>query len=81
MRAAELLNIKRSTLGDHIVRCAVRPAAASRWRTPSAPPPDADAAVAVGIDHRTAPLTLREALDFRRDGLDAAHRARAAAGA
>jgi len=29
--------------------------------------------VAVGIDHRTAPVELREALDFRREGLDAAH--------
>jgi len=31
--------------------------------------------VAVGINHRTAPVQLREALDFRRDGLDAAHAA------
>ena len=28
--------------------------------------------VAVGVNHRTAPVALREALDFRRDGLDAA---------
>jgi glutamyl-tRNA reductase len=31
--------------------------------------------VAVGIDHRTAPIELREALDFRRDGVEAAHAA------
>lgn len=31
--------------------------------------------IAVGINHRTAPVALREALDFRRDGLDAAHAA------
>jgi glutamyl-tRNA reductase len=31
--------------------------------------------VAVGINHRTAPVALREALDFRRDGLDAGHAA------
>ena len=28
--------------------------------------------IAVGINHRTAPVELREALDFRRDGLDTA---------
>jgi glutamyl-tRNA reductase len=31
--------------------------------------------VAVGINHRTAPVELREALDFRRDGLGAGHAA------
>jgi glutamyl-tRNA reductase len=31
--------------------------------------------VAAGIDHRTAPVELREALDFRRDGLEPAHAA------
>jgi glutamyl-tRNA reductase len=31
--------------------------------------------VAVGINHRSTPLELREAADFRRDGLDAAHAA------
>ena len=31
--------------------------------------------VSAGIDHRTAPVALREAADFRRDGLDAAHAA------
>jgi len=31
--------------------------------------------VAAGLDHRTAPVALREAADFRRDGFDAAHAA------
>jgi len=31
--------------------------------------------VAVGLHHRSAPVELREALDFRRDGLEAAHAA------
>lgn len=31
--------------------------------------------VTAGVDHRTAPVELRERLDFRRDGLEAAHAA------
>ena len=31
--------------------------------------------VAVGINHRSAPVQLREALDFRKEGLDTAHAA------
>ena len=70
-RAAELLSIKRSTLGDRIARCGLMDAgAAAAADVAVSVPHDPTRPIVADLNHRTASVELRDALDCRTRILD-----------